>query len=123
MATSKAGSGIKGYGIGGEPVPWQSSDMELAPRVDAPYKCMNTHAFTVPFAADADIPDLWPCVQCGRSAVHEGTWVTPRSEQDDDTATGKTHFEHVLARRSREDGNRLVDEALAKLAAARAVTA
>jgi RNA polymerase-binding protein len=41
---------------------------EPAERQVARYSCPNGHAFDVPFAADADVPQTWECRFCGAPA-------------------------------------------------------
>src|SRR5207245_10930275 len=38
---------------------------ELAPRQEGSYRCPHGHDFTVPFAADAEIPLMWECQRHG----------------------------------------------------------
>ena len=41
---------------------------DLAPRQDVAFDCPKGHNFTVPFAAEAEIPATWECRVCGATA-------------------------------------------------------
>src|SRR5580698_8905077 len=38
---------------------------DLAPRQDVAFDCPNGHHFSVPFAAEAELPGTWECRVCG----------------------------------------------------------
>ncbi len=88
---------------------------EAAPRRRIAYWCANRHETRVAFATEADIPPLWDCPRCG----------LPAGQDEDDPPPApriepyKTHLAYVRERRSDEDGNALLEEALARLAARR----
>src|SRR3974390_1366623 len=42
---------------------------DLAPRQDVAFDCPNGHHFSVPFAAEAELPATWECRGGGRGAI------------------------------------------------------
>ena len=42
---------------------------DLAPRQEVAFDCPKGHRFTVPFAAEAEIPVNWECRICGATAI------------------------------------------------------
>jgi hypothetical protein len=73
--------------------------------------CGNGGTTQPVFAIEAEVPALWDCPRCG----------LPVDPDPDDTPTPsgntsfKTHLGYVQPRRSQEDGEILLHEALAKL--------
>ena len=66
---------------------------DLAPRQDVPFDCPNGHHFSVPFAAEAELPPMWECRVCGamatastgelypvRSALGPGGWCDGQAD-------------------------------------------
>jgi hypothetical protein len=88
---------------------------ESAPRLRIPFYCANGHETVPSFAEDATIPEHWDCPRCGLPAGKEkqAPPAPPRNEPY------KTHLAYVRERRSDADGAAILDEALAKLRAAR----
>jgi hypothetical protein len=82
-------------------------------RQHAQYWCVNDHCTAPPFAEEAQLPATWECATCGESAVLErGTAVAA-----DQTATFfRTPYEFLMMRRTPEEGEELLAEALANLA-------
>lgn len=69
---------------------------ELAPRREGEYQCDHDHRFTVPFAADAEVPAMWECRVHGTSAhLIDGKVVEPKK-----TRPTRTHWDMLLERRS-----------------------
>jgi hypothetical protein len=103
-------TGIKGARIGSGPM-GEPERGDLAPRTTASYWCGNGHHTQPSFAVGAEIPVLWDCPRCG----------LPAGPDPDDTPVPsgntpfKTHLGYVRQRRSQEDGEILLNEALAKL--------
>ena len=46
---------------------------DLAPRQSADYDCPKGHRFSVPLAAEAEVPATWECRYCGATATHAGS--------------------------------------------------
>jgi hypothetical protein len=84
---------------------------DAAPRVRVSFFCEQGHQSTPSFSVDAVIPDLWDCARCGMPASQDSEHppAAPRSEPY------KTHLAYVKERRSAEDGNAILNEALAAL--------
>lgn len=105
-----SGNAIRGTRVGAGPM-GESERGEAAPKRRVSFWCANGHESTVSFAADADLPDTWDCPRCGYPAGQdEGRPpAAPRTEPY------KTHLAYVKERRSDEDGEAILAEALAKL--------
>lgn len=84
----------------------------LSPRQTISYTCPNTHVSELIFAAEVEIPESWDCKKCGQLARRDG------SEEPDQIADEKvirTHFDLLLERRSRDELEVILQEALADL--------
>lgn len=85
---------------------------ELAPRRVAEYWCANDHRTSAAFAADVDFPIEWPCRVCsGPSTLERGTARTPPRPR----FFPRTPYEFLMMRRTEEDGERILAEALAAM--------
>lgn len=104
------GSAIRGSRIGSGPV-GESERGEVAPRTEVTYWCSRGHEVRRSFADDAVVPDEWDCPNCGLPSAREGAAPPPRRHSD----TYKSHLEYVKERRSEEDGQALLEEALQRL--------
>jgi RNA polymerase-binding protein len=84
---------------------------ESAPRVWVSFWCANGHETRPSFATEAVIPEGWECPRCGYPAGQdkENPPAPPRVEPY------KTHLAYVKERRSDEDGEAILAEALARL--------
>ena len=84
---------------------------EAAPRVWVSFWCSRGHESRPSFAHDATVPDEWDCPRCGLPAGPDKenppapTKIEPY----------KTHLAYVKERRSDEDGQAILDEALETL--------
>ena len=75
----------------------------------ADYWCASDHQTPVVFAADVEPPVEWACHACGApSSVERGTAVTPPRPR----FFPRTPYEFLMMRRTVEDGERILDEAL-----------
>jgi hypothetical protein len=85
---------------------------ELAPRHPVDYWCVEDHRTSPQFASDADPPVEWLCRVCGGPSVQErgsaGVAVRPRFFP-------RTPYEFLMMRRTVEEGEVLLAEALAAL--------
>lgn len=110
------GNAIRGSRIGAGPM-GEAERGEAAPRFHVSYWCAAGHETRPSFAQDpaVEIPEEWDCPRCGLPAGrdHENPPEVPRNEPY------KTHLAYVKERRSAEDGQALLDEALAALRARR----
>ncbi len=84
---------------------------EAAPRLRVSFWCANDHETRPSFATDAAIPDSWDCPRCGFPAGRDQGNVpaAPKNEPY------KTHLAYVRERRNQQDGDAILEEALAKL--------
>ena len=88
---------------------------ESAPRQYISFFCANGHETTPAFAEDALVPDTWDCVRCGFPAGRESD-APPKALRNEPY---KTHLAYVMERRSKADGDALLEEALQRLRARR----
>jgi hypothetical protein len=72
---------------------------DLAPRQEVAFDCPKGHRFSVPFAAEAEIPAKWECRVCGATA----TKVKPP----------RSHWDMLMERRSISDLEEVLAERLA----------
>ena len=61
---------------------------------------------------DAEIPETWDCPSCGLPAGQDQTLPPPAPKVE----PYKSHLAYVKERRSEEDGEALLNEALARIA-------
>jgi rubredoxin len=84
---------------------------ELAPRQTASYDCPNGHQFTMPFAAEAEVPSVWECRVCGgTSIIVDGERPEPKKSKP-----ARTHWDMLMERRSTADLEEVLAERLAVL--------
>ena len=84
----------------------------LAARHDVTYWCADDHDTSVTLSLDADVPEEWDCGRCG------GPASTDRGGAERAGRTRwfpRTPYEFLMMRRSPEDGERLLAEALAAM--------
>jgi hypothetical protein len=81
---------------------------DLAPRQPAEYDCPKGHHFTVPLAAEAEVPANWECRFCGSTALHVGD-APPEPKQK---KPARTHMDMLRERRSTADLEEVLKEAL-----------
>ena len=82
---------------------------DLAPRQDVAFECPKGHTFTVPFAAEADIPTTWECRVCGATAfTTSGDLPAPKKVK-----APRSHWDMLLERRSMADLEEVLAERLA----------
>ncbi|RAS59535.1 RNA polymerase binding protein RbpA [Lentzea atacamensis] len=101
--------------------------MVTEPDRDAPvgkqraiFACPRGHEFTRSFALDAEVPHEWECAHHGTRAPGLFRAAT---DQRDPATPGKTHWDHVLERRTEPDLEAILNDALARLARDRGETA
>src|SRR6266700_6500361 len=91
---------------------------DLAPRQDVAFDCPKGHSFSVPFAAEAEIPTTWECRVCGATALTmTGNLPMPKKAKPP-----RTHWDMLLERRSIEDLEEVLAERLALIRAGRVDT-
>lgn len=85
---------------------------EPAARRMAEYWCANDHRTTATFAFDVEFPAEWPCRVCsGPSTLERGS--APAAARP--RFFPRTPYEFLMMRRSVEDGERILAEALASM--------
>ena len=84
---------------------------DLAPRQSADYDCPKGHHFTVPFAAEAEVPPTWECSFCGSTAQRIGA----EAPEPKKTKPTRTHMDMLRERRSTADLEEVLKEQLAVL--------
>lgn len=82
----------------------------VADRVEREFFCQYGHDFTLTFAAEADVPALWDCPKCGTLAGQ-----VPDGEVDQQVGPHKNAYEQMMSRRTPEQMELMLAEALAKL--------
>lgn len=83
-----------------------------AARQLAEYWCAKDHQTTAAFAADVEFPAEWPCRVCsGPSTLERGT--APAAARP--RFFPRTPYEFLMMRRTVEDGERILAEALAAM--------
>ena len=107
-----ARSSIRASRISGTPTSEVDRGGELAPRGQVEYWCSADHVTTPTFAAEASPPDAWDCAACGAPATQLRGSALPRGRQ---AAFHRTPYEFLMMRRTEEDGEKLLTEALEKL--------
>lgn len=99
---SRIGAGPMGEPHRGEPVPHHRLE----------FFCANGHGTALSFALDAELPEVWDCPRCGLPAGLDRQ-APPQVRRNEPY---KSHLAYVKERRSDEDGEALLAEALARIA-------
>ena len=88
---------------------------EAVARNPVSYWCANGHQTDPSFAADVPVPPQWECPRCGLPAGQDehNPPARPRAEPY------KTHLAYVKERRSDEDAEAILAEAMRRLHARR----
>jgi hypothetical protein len=82
---------------------------DLAPRQEIAFDCPKGHHFTVPFAAEAEVPATWECRVCGAlSFTSAGDLPTPKKVKPP-----RSHWDMLRERRSIADLEQVLAERLA----------
>jgi len=81
---------------------------DLAPRQDVAFDCPGGHHFTVPFAAEAELPPTWECRICGSMA----TAATGESPSPKKVKPPRSHWDMLMERRTVEDLEAVLAERL-----------
>jgi hypothetical protein len=80
--------------------------------------CRAGHTTTVRLAADVPVPQQWACGRCGEAAGPDREQPPPAAASRPPNG-GRTPLEYLLMRRSPEQGERLLAEALDRVRARR----
>jgi hypothetical protein len=82
---------------------------DLAPRQEVDFDCPKGHRFSVPFAAEAEIPVNWECRVCGAQAVTAtGDLPAPKKAKPP-----RSHWDMLMERRTVADLEEVLAERLA----------
>jgi len=82
---------------------------DLAPRQEIAFDCPKGHHFTVPFAAEAEVPTTWECRVCGATAfTSAGDLPAPKKVKPP-----RSHWDMLRERRSIADLEQVLAERLA----------
>ena len=82
---------------------------DLAPRQEIAFDCPKGHHFSVPFAAEAEVPATWECRVCGAvSFTSAGDLPTPKKVKPP-----RSHWDMLRERRSIADLEQVLAERLA----------
>ncbi|HEX6931120.1 MAG TPA: RNA polymerase-binding protein RbpA [Streptosporangiaceae bacterium] len=82
---------------------------DLAPRQEVAFDCPKGHRFSVPFAAEAEIPAKWECRVCGATAT-TATGDQPAAAK---VKPPRSHWDMLMERRSISDLEEVLAERLA----------
>jgi hypothetical protein len=108
------GNAIRGSRVGAGPM-GEAERGETAPRRRVDFWCANGHESRIAFAMEIEVPETWDCPRCGLPAGTDQQNPPPAPR----TEPYKTHLAYVRERRSDEDGDALLEEALNRLRARR----
>ena len=82
---------------------------DLAPRQEIAFDCPKGHHFSVPFAAEAEVPATWECRVCGAVAFTSAADLpTPKKVKPP-----RSHWDMLRERRSIADLEEVLAERLA----------
>jgi hypothetical protein len=84
---------------------------ESAPRQAVTYFCSHAHTSVVTFSVEASVPDSWDCPKCGLPAGRDQENAPPATKIE----PYKTHLAYVKERRSDQEAQDILDEAIALL--------
>lgn len=109
------GSAIRGSRVGAGPM-GEAERGDAAPRLYVSYFCSHGHETRPAFAADAQVPERWDCPRCGLPANLDSLNPPPAPKNE----PYKTHLAYVKERRSDQEADDILTEALQALRARRA---
>jgi RNA polymerase binding protein RbpA len=84
----------------------------LAERREVLYWCATGHVSTPHLAADIEPPEQWECSTCGAPSSRSMLAPPPTAPR---SAFHKTPYEFLMMRRTAEEGEALLEEALTNL--------
>ncbi|MFY1595041.1 RNA polymerase-binding protein RbpA [Micromonospora sp. WMMD737] len=100
------GNVIPGTRVGSAPERHQP-----APCRTVTYWCRNDHQTAIRLAAEVEVPQVWDCPRCGLPAGQDAQNPPGRVRPE----PYKTHLAYVKERRTAEEGEAILAEALAAL--------
>ena len=105
-----AGNAIRGSRVGAGPM-GEAERGETAPRRAVTYFCSHDHHSVITFSVEAAVPELWDCPKCGLPASMDSNNPPPATKNE----PYKTHLAYVKERRSDQEAEVILDEAIALL--------
>jgi thioesterase domain-containing protein len=83
-------------------------DSDLAPRQVVTYECATEHQSQMMFAAEAEVPSVWECRVCGRTAtIVDGNRPEPKKVKP-----SRTHWDMLMERRTTDQLEEVLTERL-----------
>ena len=111
---SGGGNAIRGSRVGAGPM-GEAERGEAAARQRVVYFCSHEHESVITFAIEAQIPESWDCPRCGLPASLDSDTPPPAPMSE----PYKSHLAYVKERRSDQEAEDILDEALQTLRARR----
>ena len=108
------GNAIRGSRVGAGPM-GEAERGDAAPRQTITYFCSQWHESVITFASEATIPEAWDCPKCGLPASQDAANPPPPTKIE----PYKTHLAYVKERRSDQEAQDILDEAIQTLRAKR----
>lgn len=105
-----AAGAIRGSRIGAGPM-GEAERGQTAPRQAVMFFCTNEHETVLQFALEAELPDEWDCPRCGLPASRD-SGNRPEAPKIEPY---KTHLAYVKERRSDDEAEGILTEALENL--------
>lgn len=102
-----AAGAIRGSRVGSGPM-GESERGDIAPRQFVQYYCTNEHTVGLYFAEEADVPESWDCPKCGLPAGRDQDQLLDAPQ----VAPYKTHLAYAKERRSEEEAESILTEAV-----------
>jgi len=95
------------------------ANVNFAQRSKHTFICGDNHTTEIVFAAEAELPETWQCRQCSQLAaiVTDGKHVELEVLNN---RPGRSHWEMLLERRSKEELEEILEERMAYIKARRA---
>ncbi|EFQ84112.1 hypothetical protein HMPREF0063_10828 [Aeromicrobium marinum DSM 15272] len=102
-----AAGAIRGSRIGSGPM-GEAERGEAAPRQRVVYFCIHDHETVLNFSVEAEVPETWDCPRCGMPASpdSDNRPTAPKTEPY------KTHLAYVKERRSDDEAQQILAEAI-----------
>lgn len=101
------GSAIRGSRVGAGPM-GEAERGEAAARQAVTYFCSHEHRSVITFAVEATVPESWDCPKCGLPASRDSDNPPPAPKIE----PYKTHLAYVKERRSDQEAQVILDEAI-----------
>jgi len=94
----------------------KTTGIQYSPRQTVNYVCPKGHTSEMIFSSDAEIPHTWQCKHCPAMAITDAVPTPPEVVGN----TSKTHLDQLLERRSRDELEEILADALSDLKKRRA---